>query len=41
MVATILIDVCLLYVFFTARRGTVQSSHALASLRSGNRGGST
>ncbi|WP_246668444.1 sulfite exporter TauE/SafE family protein [Bradyrhizobium elkanii] len=41
MAGTILIDVCLLYVFFTARRGTVQNSHALASLKSGNRGGPT
>ncbi|WOH85141.1 sulfite exporter TauE/SafE family protein [Bradyrhizobium sp. BEA-2-5] len=41
MAGTILIDICLLYVFFTARRSTVQSSHALASLKSGNRGGPT
>ncbi|MCA6098842.1 sulfite exporter TauE/SafE family protein [Bradyrhizobium sp. WSM 4400] len=41
MAGTILIDICLLYVFFTARRSTVQNSHALASLKSGNRGGPT
>ncbi|MCP3412745.1 sulfite exporter TauE/SafE family protein [Bradyrhizobium brasilense] len=41
MAGTILIDICLLYVFFTARRSTVQDSHALASLKSGNRGGPT
>ena len=35
MAGTILIDICLLYVFFTARRGIAQSSHALAPLRSG------
>ncbi|MFB9265512.1 sulfite exporter TauE/SafE family protein [Bradyrhizobium erythrophlei] len=41
MAGTIMIDVCLLYVFFTARRGTLKSSQVLASQRSGNRGGPT
>ncbi|WP_407164633.1 sulfite exporter TauE/SafE family protein [Bradyrhizobium sp. ORS 111] len=39
MAGTILIDAYLLYVFFTVRRGTVTWSQALASLRSGHRGG--
>ncbi len=41
LACTILIDVCLLYVFFTVRRATLRTAQVTAALTPGNRGGPT